>query len=233
MTATRRERLRATTIAEIKAAALNEIATKGAAALTIRGVARAIGMSPAGLYRYYDGLDSLLTELITDAYNDLADHVEIGAAGDGSPAERFGGGMLAYRDWGVANRNRFLLIFGTPIPGYAAPDDGPTVDANRRMGEALFAVAAEAWGRGELPVPELGRTPEPGEIQLAAELSNLAPGFPPEAVGLLLSTWAHFHGLVSLEVLNQFDWIYPDAKAFYEAEVHRILNDMDLLPVER
>ena len=67
MTMSRRERLRASTIDEIKHAALAQIENDGAAALSVRGVARDIGMSPAGLYRYYDGRDALLTELITDA----------------------------------------------------------------------------------------------------------------------------------------------------------------------
>ncbi len=226
MTTTRRERLRAATYEEIKHAALDQIASEGAAALSIRGVARAIGMSPAGLYRYYDGLDSLITELITDAYGDLADAVTAATAGDGSTRSRLRAGMLAYRRWCVDHPNRFLLIFGTPIPGYAAPEGGPTVEANRRIGVAFFTVAAEAWASGELAPPPLDRPPEPGELQLVAELATPAPGFPPEAVAAFMSTWAHFHGLVTLEVLNQLDWIYPDAESFYRTAIEQILGGL-------
>lgn len=224
MTTTRRERLRAATYEEIKHAALRQIAEEGAAALSIRGVARAIGMSPAGLYRYYDGLEGLITELIADAYNDLADEVTNATTGSGTTRERLRAGMLAYRRWCVDHPNRFLLIFGTPIPGYAAPEGGPTVEANRRMGVAFFTVAAEAWARGELAPPPLDRSPEPGELELAAELATPPPGFPPEAVAAFMSSWAHFHGLVTLEILNQLDWIYPDAEAFYRTAVEQMLD---------
>ncbi len=223
--ATRRERIRAATYREIKQAALDQIAHEGAAALSIRGVARAIGMSPAGLYRYYDGLDSLITELITDAYSDLADHVTT-ATTDGSPRERMRAGMLAYRQWCIDHPNRFLLIFGTPIPGYTAPEGGPTVEANRRIGVAFFTVAAEAWAKGELAPLALGRPAEPGEKMLAAELGVPAPGFPAAGVAAYLSAWAHFHGMVTLEILNQLDWIYPEPERFYAAEVERILDGL-------
>ena len=72
-------------------------------------------MSPAGLYRYYDSLDGLITALITDAYNDMADHILAVTEAPGSPHDRFRDGMIAYRQWAVEHPNRFLLIFGTPI----------------------------------------------------------------------------------------------------------------------
>jgi len=224
MASTRRERVRAATIDEIKEAALRQIAGEGPAALSIRGVARAIGMSPAGLYRYYDGLDGLITELIADAYHDLADHVTEATAGGSPPRDRLRAGMLAYRRWCIDHPNRFLLIFGSPIPGYVAPEGGPTVEANRRVGAAFFAVAAEAWAVGEFDPPPLRRSVEPGEELLAAELG--APGFPPAGVAALLSTWAHFHGMVTLEVLNQLDWIYPDPGRFYAGEIERMLDGL-------
>ena len=107
-------------------------------------------MSPAGLYRYFDSLDSLLTELIADAYNDLADTVDTATTGPGTVRERLLAGMLAYRRWSLDHPNQFLLIFGTPIPGYAAPEEGPTVEANRRVGAAFFDVVVDGWRTGTL-----------------------------------------------------------------------------------
>jgi hypothetical protein len=129
--------------------------------------------------------------------------------------------MLSYRAWSVEYPNRFLLIFGTPIPGYEAPENGPTAEAMRRMGGAFFGVAAEGWATGEMPVVPLSRPLEPSEIDFAA---SIAPDFPPEMVSVCLSLWAHWHGLVNLEVLNQLDWIYPDPEAFYRGEVARIID---------
>lgn len=219
---TRRDRMRAATIAEIKQAALDQLA--GAGALSIRGIARAIGMSPAGLYRYYEGLDALITELIADAYNDLADTVETATSSPGNVRDRFGAGMLAYRRWCVENPNRFLLIFGTPIPGYAAPAGGATVEANRRIGNAFFSLALEGWADDQIRLPRAGREPEPGEVEFARALS---PDFPPDLIAPFLGTWAHFHGMVTLEILNQLDWIYPDPEIFYRAEIDRLISAWD------
>jgi len=230
MTSTRRERIRAATIGEIKDAALDQIAKDGGPGLTIRGVARAIGMSPAGLYRYYDGRDALLTDLIADAYTDLAVAVEkaIAAKDDESPRRSFGAGVGAYRMWALANPNRFLLIFGTPIPGYAAPEGGPTVAANQRIGRAFFSLAAEAAAAGNLRVKQY-REPTEGEFALAAELGVALPDLSADLIGSLLGTWAHWHGLVSLEVTHQFDWIYPDDRdEFFAGELERIIDGLGL-----
>ena len=230
---TRRELIRTATTAQIKQAALDQIEHEGAPALSIRGVARAIGMSPAGLYRYYDGRDALLTDLLTDAYMDLARAVAtaaglpIGRSASGSGGSAPGvvdpiAAMLraieAYREWGVTNRARFLLIFGTPVPGYSAPEDGPTVEANRQMGQVFFTLAAMGWATGRIAPPEQRPGPAeltPGEADLHAQLEGLAPGFPADLIPQMLAGWALWHGLVTLEVTGQMDWIYPDSARFF------------------
>lgn len=221
MTTTRRERIRQATIGEIKEAALAQIASQGAGALSIRGVARAIGMSPAGLYRYYDGLDSLLTELIADAYGDLASAVEEGTRSPGAPARRLLAGMLAYRRWCVEHQGRFLLIFGTPIPGYVAPEEGPTVEASRRIGAAFFEVVHEGWRTGTLALRAPARTATSREREF---LAGTAPDLPAPWLSAFVSTWAHIHGLVTLEVLGQLDWLYPDGEWFYRLETERMID---------
>jgi AcrR family transcriptional regulator len=225
VTPTRRDRHRTATIEEIKRAALDQIAEHGAASLTIRGVARAIGMSPAGMYRYFDSLDELVTELLADAYAGLADAVEAGIANSAAPAlDRFAAGASAYRRWALDHRNQFLLIFGTPIPGYAAPAGGPTVDANRRMGAAFFRVGVEAWAGGEIGLPVLGRPSTAAEIEFAAGLG--VPEVPPELVAVLIGTWTHLHGLVTLELLEQLRWMYhgTTADTFFDGELRRMLD---------
>jgi AcrR family transcriptional regulator len=230
----RREQNRATTVAQIKRAALDQVAAEGAPALSIRGVARAIGLSPAGLYRYYDGRDALLTDLLVDAYDDLADAVWH-AAGLPTPSDDSPGGpppavaepmgallaaVEAYRSWGVDNPARFLLIFGTPVPGYSAPADGPTVAANRRMGQVFFTLAAQAWREGLIAAPaEQPGTPTPEEAELLAMLRQLAPSFPAALIPAMLGGWALWHGLVTLEITGQLDWIFPDTGRFYTGRV--------------
>jgi AcrR family transcriptional regulator len=218
-----RARRRASTLEKIKRAALDQIAADGASALSIRGVARAVGMSPAGLYRYYEGRDALLTDLLVDAYTDLAEAVEATAAGPGSLGARFGAAVLAYRRWAIDHPNRFLLIFGTPVPGYAAPEGGPTVEANRRMGRAFFGLAGEAWAAGMLAAPEGGPSLGEPEAALLEEIRSSAPGFPGPLIPRMIGAWAHWHGLVILEVTNQLHWIYPDPEAFFRSQVGEIL----------
>lgn len=219
---TRRSQHRAATIEEIKQAALDAIATEGAGSLTIRGIARSIGMSPAGLYRYVDGLDHLITQLLADACNDHSDAVVAASAGSGlSPVERLRAAIHAYRRWALDNPNRFLLIFGTPIPGYTPPQQGPAAEAAHRMTQVFLAIVVDGTRAGALVPPRSTRTAEPGEVAL---VTAVAPGFPPEAVGPFLGAWAHFHGMVTLEILHHLDEVYPDAGTFYRAEVERLIE---------
>lgn len=209
------------------------IADEGASALTIRGIARDVGLSPAGMYRYYDSRDSLLTDLLVDAYSALADTV--GAAAGLSPAGPADTDVLtmadavpdptramlaaieAYRAWAVADPARFLLVFGTPVPGYAAPVDGPTVAANRRMGAVFFTLGALAWrdGRVRAPAGPAHRESTAEERTLLAQLHSIAPDLPADLIPRMLAGWALWHGLVTLEVTGQLQWAYPDTAAYY------------------
>jgi AcrR family transcriptional regulator len=225
--ATRRERARLATVAEIKAAALQQVASLGAPELTIRGVARAIGMSPAGIYRYYDSRDALLTDLLTDAYTDLADAVSAAAGwgpagGVDAPSDPLAAllaATVAYRDWALAQPARFLLIFGTPVPGYQAPPQGPTVTANQRMGAVFFGLGALAWAAGQVAPASGHRTAaEPtteGQQDVLAQLRDLAPDLPDDFVTRMLGGWALVHGLVTLEVTGQLHWALSDPGASF------------------
>ena len=129
--------------------------------------------------------------------------------------------MHAYRDWSLADPNRFLLIFGTPIPGYTAPENGPTEQANRRIGAAFFRVATDALANGELAIDHRGPSPSPTDTAAGA---RLGADLPAAAVPALVSAYAHFHGLVTLEILGQLTWLSQHPDSFYAAEVEHILD---------
>lgn len=223
MEATRRSIQRANTLSEIKRAALDQIERKGAASLGMREIGRSIGMSPAGLYRYFDGRDALLTELVADAYNDLATAVESAIAeADGGTTSQVIAGIRRYREWAQAQPSRFLLIFGTPVPGYRAPEAGPTVVANTRLGAAFFSLA---WEQHAGEGAGAAREATAGELKLAQELKAEGLTIDSSQIPLMLGTWAHWHGLVMLEVTNQFAWIYPtDMDVFFEGELSRMIE---------
>jgi hypothetical protein len=141
-----------------------------------------------------------------------------GHAPDDDPMAAMLRAIEAYRQWAVTNRSRFLLIFGTPVPGYSAPEDGPTVAANRQMGQVFFTLAALGWVSGRIAPPAQPRTSTeltPGEADVHAQLKVTAPGFPASLIPQMLAGWALWHGLVTLEVTGQMDWIYPDPARFY------------------
>ena len=164
----RRERLREKTIQEIKTTARQQMADGGTTALSLNGIARSMEISTPGLYRYFASRDDLVTALIAEAYNDLAEALEAAALEIPREAfyERMMSTVLAYREWALAHPVDFTLIYGNPIPGYHAPVE-VTMPAARRGFAAILRILAEADQAGALRLPEeYQRLPE--ELQPAA-----------------------------------------------------------------
>lgn len=150
---TPRERYRNQVRAEVKQRAWEQIAADGASALSLNAIAKQMGMSGPALYRYFAGRDELITELVRDAYRSLADAV--------GEAEAAGADLVelarTLRRWALADPHRYLLIYGTPVPGYRAPDEitgiaSEIMGALLRAGEAAgaadpFATAMAFWTR--------------------------------------------------------------------------------------
>jgi AcrR family transcriptional regulator len=217
-TASRRERLRAQTREEAKAAALRQIAAAGPQSLSLNAIGKELGMSGPALYRYFAGRDELLTELISDGYHDLADAVEAAgeAAADAEPAERIRVLTRAYRDWALAQPHRYLLLFGTPVPGYAAP--AHTIQAaSRTLSAFLEPITALRPGSR---APEL-------EGQFAAGLADRDPEhrWSGAALRLGVTGWTRMHGVVSLEVEGHFAPMGFDPGLLFEAEVESLIAE--------
>jgi AcrR family transcriptional regulator len=160
--ATARERVRAELSREIKEEARRQLAASGAGGLSLRAVARELGMVSSALYRYYPSRDELLTALIIDAYNALGAAAETAtAAGQGpgqAPAGKAGpargrwtAACHAVRDWALANPHEYALIYGSPVPGYRAPE--ATIGPAARVPLAFVGLLGEALARGELAGP--------------------------------------------------------------------------------
>lgn len=206
VTSALRDRRRAETMREIKEAALGQLGEGGPDAMTLRAIAREIGVSVQALYHYVDSREALLTALIADAYNGMADAVEEGGhSATGSQAPVIPAG-LAYRAWALDNRSAYSLTLGAPLHGYSAPEDGPTAKAGVRLGAAFRQVVFGDWSRDELagvPLP-LAAT------RLTRELSSFAQqglDLPPGAFALFTEGWATLHGYVSLEVHGHLPWV--------------------------
>ena len=159
---TARERARAEITSEILEAGRRHLATDGAAGLSLRAIARELGMASSAVYRYVASRDELLTRLIIDAYDSLGAAAEAGhaAVDDGDLAGRFSAVCRAVREWALANPNEYALIYGSPVPGYVAPAD--TIGPASRVSNLLVQILADAAGAGHRGSGRDPRRAQPG-----------------------------------------------------------------------
>jgi AcrR family transcriptional regulator len=229
-----RERVREEMTAEILVVADAHVAREGAAALSLRSVARDLGMSPSALYRYFDGRDALLSALILAAYEalateaeraaDRAEHADPGEMGD---AERWFAVPRALRLWALEHPHQWGLIFGTPVPGYQAPE--ATVVPYTRVAEALVRPLVAAKEAGRLRREDLVR-PVTDELRAAvAPVSQgLLPGMPLEKVVLALEAWTTIVGTISLEVFGHWRNTVWEPGLLFEAAIRQIADAIGL-----
>ena len=220
-----RARARREVTAAIKDAARRQVAAEGAAKLSLRAVARELGMVSSALYRYFPSRDDLLTALIIDAYDSLGEaaesaHHEVAEAG---PVRRWITVCEAVRAWALAHPHEYALIYGSPVPGYTAPDT--TVPAASRVGLLLIGIARDAH-QG----PGLIRSPLPADLRPEAErmAADLAADLPPETVAALVASWAQLYGLVGFELFGQFHRVVEDREAFFRHAVAQLAQGVGL-----
>ncbi|MGW8064332.1 TetR/AcrR family transcriptional regulator [Streptomyces ziwulingensis] len=221
-----RARARIEVTAAIKDAARAQLAAEGAAKLSLRAVARELGMASSALYRYFPSRDDLLTALIIDAYDSLGAAAEeaCAAPAGAGPARRWTVVCEAVREWALAHPHEYALIYGSPVPGYKAPDD--TVPAAARVGHVFIGIMRDAHrGRG-LAKQALPAGLRPEARRMAADL---APDLPPESVAALVTAWAELFGLVGFEVFGQFHRVVEDREAFFRHAAERLANAVGLV----
>ncbi|PIE32727.1 MAG: hypothetical protein CSA55_03025 [Ilumatobacter coccineus] len=222
---TRRQRNRAElTIAIIKAASAR-LHRQGPDALTIRGIADDLEVSPGALYRYYDGLDSIITALITNGYLDLAESIQRHATQPDAPLDRINAAAHAYRGWALDNPHHFQLLFGAPLPDYVAPIDGPTSTAMNQLAIAFLRPLVEAWASGAITIDPAFHLDADGNHQLVTKIVELSGLDAPASIGpWATAIWSYVHGLVALELNGQFRWLYDDdASAQFDASVDGLI----------
>lgn len=150
---TARQLARAELTRAIKEAATRQLAETGAAALSLRAVARDLGLASSALYRYFPSRDALLTVLIVDAFNAVGAAAESGAAAaaPADPGARWLAACRAVRQWALAHPHEFALVYGSPVPGYRAPID--TIDPATRVTRLMAGLVVEAHASGLLRPP--------------------------------------------------------------------------------
>jgi AcrR family transcriptional regulator len=228
---TARERARAELTREIKEEARRQLATQGASGLSLRAVARELGMVSSALYRYFRSRDELLTALIIDAYDSLGAAAE--EASSGRPAADVRGRWRAVcgaiRDWALANPHEYALIYGSPVPGYQAPQT--TVASAVRVARVMGGILADAQaGTGRAAAPQ---TEEPLPPQLAQQVAivaeAIAPGVDDGVLTRGLIAWTQLFGMISFELFGQFVGSLEPADPFFGYTLERMADYIGLI----
>ena len=203
-----RARMRAELTAEIKDEARRQLAAEGAPGLSLRAVTRALGMSSSAIYRYFPSRDELLTSLIVDAYDAVGAAAEEADAGcpRSDHGARWGAVGRAVRRWSLDNPHEYALVYGSPVPGYRAPED--TVGPASRVTLVLARLVDDATRAGVLirdagvdALPPLG---EDGRDALQALVDLAFPGVPGDVALRAVAAWTQLFGMISFELFGHF-----------------------------
>lgn len=214
-----RARARAATTEEIKAVARRHLAEQGAASLSLRAVARDVGMVSSAVYRYFASRDELLTALIVEAFDAVGEAAELAdaAVARHDHAGRWLATCGAVRGWARANPHQYALVYGTPVPGYEAPQD--TVDPAARVSLVLLRLLVDVAADGA-EAPAI-RTARAVRGDLARLRDQLAPGVPDGLLADGMRAWTTLFGHVSYELFGHLEGVITDGDAFFDLQMRR------------
>jgi AcrR family transcriptional regulator len=225
-----RARAREQTMRDIVRIGRVHLATDGAAALSLRAVARDLGVVSSAVYRYVASRDELLTLLVVDGYDELGDAVDAALAAV-DPAD-FAGRMAAVgravRAWGLAEPATYALLFGSPVPGYEAPAE-QTTGPGIRVVLRLVEVWEDAWQAGAITVDETAVSPRRLSRDLARIRKQMGLTAPERLVARGLFAWAALFGCVTWEVFGQYgSATFTDPADLFEQHLAALVESVGL-----
>lgn len=208
-----------------------QLAEHGAAGLSLRSVARELGMVSSAVYRYVASRDELLTLLIVEAYSSLGEAVEASvesSKGD-APLERWVQAAHQIRDWALAQPHEYFLLYGTPVPGYAAPEI--TATSGTRASRALISITTEAKATKQLKRKRATIAMSENLVDDFAALRPLIDDGEALSDDLMLATltaWTQLFGLLSFELSNQTRGIVVNHRDLFEASARLMAEQIGL-----
>jgi AcrR family transcriptional regulator len=211
-------------IERIKSTSRRLMAENGAPGLSLREVAREMGVVSSALYRYFPTRDDLLTTLIVDAYNDLGDFAERAASRvpRDDPRRQLRAAASAIRKWAKSNPHEYALLYGSPVPGYEAPPF--TVEPAARVALVLSSIIADAWSQSNAE----GREDEDGKtlkgVLETRTLDGVMPGVPESVRVLSLMVWSQIFGCISFELFGHYKGSVRNANRFFAIVVDETAN---------
>ncbi|THV32198.1 TetR/AcrR family transcriptional regulator [Glycomyces paridis] len=210
---TARERARIELTREILQAARRQLGEVGAVGLSLRSVARELGMASSAIYRYFASRDELLTALLVESYTEIGDAAEGADDPAARPAERWLAVWRGVREWSLANRHEYALLFGTPVPGYAAPH--LTTQIAGRMPLTLARITADAKRAGLLdPPPAPVCDPSAITPEMLVLLEGMA--FSVDETARLILAWNRLVGVIGYELHGHLENVTADDAAFFD-----------------
>lgn len=214
----------------ILAAARLRLAAEGAAALSLREVARDVGLVSSAVYRYVASRDELLTLLIVEAFESLGADVEAaeGARPRADLHGRFRAACIAARSWALAHPHQWALVYGTPVSGYEAPES--TIEPATRVAAVLSRILVDANETGRLQPVAVSSVRSVRRGWDRARMAALMPGVPEPAALRGLITWTSLYGHIGFELFHQFGPVLADPDRAFATVVDELAAASGLPP---
>jgi len=212
-----RQRVHEAVSGDIVAEARRQLGEVGAGALSLRSVARELGMASSAMYRYFPSRDDLLTTLIVEAYDALGEAAELAATTSDRAFARWLAVCRAVRQWAFAHPQEYALIYGSPVPGYQAPD--VTVAPGSRVTLVLANLLNDAQRAGELgpiarPAPSRALL---NDVRAIAQLAMPDVSLAHVAMGLL--AWTQLFGQINFEIFNRYEGVLENPELLFDYAV--------------
>ena len=217
-----RARVREELTREIKETARRQLAEHGFAGLSLRAVARELGMVSSAMYRYFPSRDDLLTALIIDAYDSMSGAV---AAAESAVRRRnLLGRWLAVagatRAWALAQPQEYALIFGGPVPGYHPPSG--TTDPAARVSLLVIQLVNEAVMAGRGPVADGRPIPRAVRADLKPLRSSVAPALTEAQLAYTVMAWTELIGSISFELFGHLSNFIHDSQGYFDYQMQGV-----------
>lgn len=233
----RRERVHESTKTELVSAARALLVERGVTEVTVRAVAAAVGMTGPAMYRYYGSREALLDDVVDVLYDELADHLEraVAAARTASLTVRFVAAASSFREWALANRPEFGVLFGAPIPGIGGGphDTDPTSpdpwhpDARGMRFMLVWLQLFREIGSTGIDIGPWPRPVPPGlRAQLEAFTARLDQPVSVDLAMLFLVCWQNLYGFICTETFGHLGFALHDGTDMF---TDRLAELRDLL----
>lgn len=222
---TRREMQRMATELEIKSVARQQLAQDGVQDVTLRGIARDMGMTAPALYRYFPSLDDLVGSMCEDFFEEITEAISVAITAEGDDGGRaMHAAIRTFRTWAVGHRNEFALMFRKDVAAHSGQA------STTRFAAVFFDLYVRLWAAQPFTVPELTET----SAATCGAVGRFADGFfeheaadgapeastpPAGALFVFARTWVRLYGVIGMEVFGQLTFMFDDVTPYFESEL--------------